>query len=612
MREKMDQKERFPDGFHLVLFFLKGSKQYFACSIFFACLVSLFDLLNPNIISFFVDSVIDDQPSSLPSLVNVWIAAIGGRDYLRAHLYVIGLVVTVIALLGALWRYLFRLSNTKGAETLVRRMRDTLYDQLIHLPFSWYNKNHTGDIIQRCTSDVETIKVFLSDQLTSLFRIAVMIILALGFMFSIHIRLALCAIAFIPVIVLYSFFFHKKIGSAFLHADEEEGRLSAIAQENLTGVRVVRAFGREAYERKRFETRNAAYTEMWVRLMQVMSAFFSISDLFSGLQVMTVVVLGAVYCVQGSLSAGQFIAFVSYNAMLQWPIRTLGRVISNMSKANISVERIRYIMNSEREPVNPDALRPDMKQNIVFDHVSWHYDNDTAEILDDISFEIKAGTTVGILGGTGSGKTTLMSLLDRLYDLPASLGQIRIGKTDIQNIDREYLRRNIGIVLQEPYLFSRTLSDNIRIAKQRADMDDIRNAARLAALDETIAHFEEGYDTYVGERGVTLSGGQKQRTAIAQMLIRKPPVMIFDDSLSAVDAETDAKIRQAIAENTGGSTVILIAHRITTLMNADHIIVLDHGRIAEEGTHKELLAKQGIYRKIYDLQASGLEEEENE
>lgn len=612
MRKKDDQKERFPDGFHLVLYFLKGSKRYFAWSIFFACLVSLFDLLNPNIISFFVDSVIDDQRSNLPSFINTWITSIGGRNYLRANLWVIALLVIVIALLGALWRYLFRLSNTKGAETLVKRMRDTLYDQLIHLPFSWYNKNHTGDIIQRCTSDVETIKVFLSDQLTSLFRIAVMIILALGFMFTIHVRLAFCAVAFIPIIVLYSFFFHKKIGSAFQHADEEEGRLSAIAQENLTGVRVVRAFGREAYERERFEKRNAAYTKMWVRLMQVMSAFFSISDLFSGLQVMTVVVLGAVFCVNGSLSAGQFIAFVSYNAMLQWPIRTLGRVISNMSKANISVERIRYIMNSEREKEVKKALKPDMKQDIIFDHVSWQYDSDAAEILEDVSFKIKAGTTVGILGGTGSGKTTLMSLLDRLYDLPAALGQICIGNTDIQTIDREYLRKNIGIVLQEPYLFSRTLKDNIRIAKQRADMDDIRNAARLASLDEAIEHFDEGYDTYVGERGVTLSGGQKQRTAIAQMLIRKPPIMIFDDSLSAVDAETDAKIRQAVAKNTGDSTVILIAHRITTLMNADHIIVLDHGKIAEEGTHAELLTKQGIYRKIYDLQASGLKEEGNE
>jgi ATP-binding cassette subfamily B protein len=219
-----------------------------------------------------------------------------------------------------------------------------------------------------------------------------------------------------------------------------------------------------------------------------------------------------------------------------------------------------------------------------------------------VTFTVKGGTTVGILGGTGSGKSTLVHLLDRLYELPEKCGRIRIGGTDIADLKASELRKNVGLVLQEPYLFSRTLEDNIRIGLEGASREDVQEASKVACLDTAISHFAEGYDTYVGERGVTLSGGQKQRTAIAQMLIRKPPILIFDDSLSAVDAKTDSEIRMALKKHTTSATVLLISHRITTLMQADQIIVLDRGRIAEMGTHEELLEKQGIYRKIYDLQ----------
>jgi ATP-binding cassette subfamily B protein len=293
--------------------------------------------------------------------------------------------------------------------------------------------------------------------------------------------------------------------------------------------------------------------------------------------------------------------------MLMWPIRNLGRVISNLSKAGISIDRLRYIMNSEIEQDLPQAKTPDMSKDIVFDNVSYQYDNGPSEILDHVSFTVKAGSTVGILGGTGSGKSTLMYLLDRLYDLKD--GTISIGGVDIREMKAEWVRQNVGMVLQEPYLFSRSLGENIKIAEPEADIEEIQHAAKIASLDHAVEHFKEGYETFVGERGVTLSGGQKQRAAIAQMLIRKPPIMVFDDSLSAVDAETDAKIRASLKENTGGSTVILIAHRITTLMNADQIIVMDQGKITETGTHEELIAKNGIYKEIYDLQSRNAEKE---
>ena len=602
------KNRKFGTHTEMVLYFLRGSKRYFVAAVIFAALLSLLDLINPKIVGFTVDSILGDKPSSLPAFINTWIDGIGGTAVLKENLWMIALAIVVVALLTAVCRFSFRVCNSMGAETFVQTMRNDLFGHIMRLPFKWHSENRTGDIIQRCTSDVEQIKMFVSEQLTSLFRVVVLIVLSVVFMLNISVKLTIVSGVFIPLIIGYSFYFHKKIGGQFRIVDEEEGKLSSIAQENLTGVRVVRAFGRETYERSRFEKQNHFYTNMWIRLMQLMAAFWSVGDLFSYGQVIAVMVYGVMLCVRGEITAGDYIAFVQYNNMIRWPIRMLGRVISNLSKAGISIDRLMYIMNSDMEEDSDDALKPDLKQDITFDNVSYTYENGTHEILSDISFTIKAGSTVGILGGTGSGKSTLMYLLDRLYDLPVENGRIMIGDTDIRDISREYLRENIGMVLQEPYLFSRSLYENIRIAAREKGIDEVREAARIASLEDAIEHFKEGYETFVGERGVTLSGGQKQRTAIAQMLIRKPPIMIFDDSLSAVDAETDAKIRAALKENVGESTVILIGHRITTLMNADQIIVMDKGRITESGTHDELLKNQGIYRQIYDLQMQQSEE----
>lgn len=343
-----------------------------------------------------------------------------------------------------------------------------------------------------------------------------------------------------------------------------------------------------------------------------MALFWGAGDLISGLQVMLIVILGAVFCVRGSMTAGEFIAFISYNAMLTWPVRSLGRMISEMSKAGVSIERIRYIMNSDAEQDKPEAElagegTPEMRGDIEFHNVSFSYGD--APILSDISFKIPQGTTFGILGGTGSGKSTLMHLLNRLYDLPKENGRITIGGVDIADMKGSWVRSHIGMVLQESFLFSRTIAENIGITRRGMSLSDIRWAASIACVDEAISEFSKGYDTVVGERGVTLSGGQKQRTAIARMLTQRTPIMVFDDSLSAVDSETDAKIRQALKRNLGDSTVILISHRVTTLMQAECILVLDKGRVAELGSHEELIKKKdGIYRRIYDMQMTLPEE----
>ena len=586
--------------------FLKGSKRYFLITILAAGVTALADMLQPQIIRAAVDCALGGKEADFPAFVMDLVDRIGGFQYLGQHLWIMALAVLIVALVQVLSQYAFRVYNTKASETLVKTMRDQLFSHIQRLPFSWHMKNRTGDIIQRCTSDIDTTKNFLSEQLTAIFRIALLLVLSITFMLSMHPLLTLIALIPTPIIILYSFHFHNQVHDGFEKCDESEGKLSAMAQENLTGVRVVRAFGQERAEINKFGKQNDHYTALWEKMGKTLSQFWSISDILSGVQVMLVVIFGAYFCIHGDLHSGEYIAFISYNSMLVWPIRQLGRMISELSKAGVSIDRVAYIMNSPAEQDDPEATDAPMDGDICFEHVSFGYEN-SPKILHDIDFTMKAGTTLGILGGTGSGKSTLMLLLDKLYPLEEGCGKITIGGTDIRKIKTAHLRRNIGMVLQEPYLFSRTIAENIGIVSPELDMEAIRSAAQAAALDESITSFTAGYNTMVGERGVTLSGGQKQRAAIARMLVNDTPIMIFDDSLSAVDTETDAKIRQAIAQRFGKASVILISHRITTLSAADKIIVLDGGRIAEEGTHDTLKEAGGIYQKIYEAQSGNQE-----
>ena len=586
--------------------FLKGAKRYFLITVLAAGVTALADMIQPQIIRAAVDCALGGKEADFPAFVMDLVNSIGGFAYLGKHLWIMAAAVLVVAVFQVASQYIFRVYNTKASETLVKSMRDQLFSHIQRLPFSWHMKNRTGDIIQRCTSDIETTKNFLSEQLTSVFRIVILLILSIYFMVSMHGLLTVIALIPMPLIIAYSIHFHGKIHEGFMDCDENEGKLSAMAQENLTGVRVVRAFGQERAELDKFTKQNDYYTSLWVKMAKIMSRFWSVSDIFSGIQVMLVVVFGAYFCIRGSLSEGEYIAFISYNSMLVWPIRQLGRMISEMSKAGVSIDRVFYIMNSPAESDEPEAMDAAMDGDICFEHVNFAYEN-SPELLHDISFTVKAGTTLGILGGTGSGKSTLMLLLDKLYLLEEGCGRITIGGTDIRKIRTEHLRRNIGMVLQEPFLFSRTIAENIGITSPQIDMEAIRTAARAAALDDSITSFAQGYETMVGERGVTLSGGQKQRTAIARMLTQETPIMIFDDSLSAVDTQTDARIREAISQKFGKATVILISHRITTLSAADKIIVLDRGRIVEEGTHEELKCGGGIYQKIFETQSGSRE-----
>ena len=568
----------------LILTFARGARGYFFIVLLASLASTCLNALIPRIFSFTIDFVL----------------GVDGIGFFKEHLWVLAFGVIAIALLNGFSVFFYRTYTAKAGETFAKNMRDLLFSHVQRLPMKWHSKNQTGDIIQRCTADVEVIRNFVVTQVLEVFRTVFLVVISLTMMFSMNFRLTLTALVFIPVIVAYSGVFFHLISRNFTAADEAEGELSTVVQETATGVRVIRAFGREKFEIDQFDQKNHIYANLWIRLGTLSGLYWGIGDLITGFQIICIIVLGAVQAVSGEITAGEFVAFASYNTTLAWPVRGLGRILSEMSKAGVSFDRVNYILASAEEEMSEEGQVPD-SLDIAFHGVTFAYENGQ-NVLEDICFHIEEGTTCGILGGTGSGKSSLIHLLDRLYELEEGQGEITIGGIRIQDIPKKWLREHIGMVLQEPFLFSRTIRENIAAAHPSASMEEIREAAKIACVDDAIMSFPDGYHTIVGERGVTLSGGQRQRIAIARMLLTKSPIMIFDDSLSAVDTETDAKIRHALKERMEHATVILISHRITTLMEADKIIVLNHGRIEEIASHGELIQHDGIYRKIYDIQ----------
>lgn len=589
------------EGFRLIMPYTKGLMGFFILTAL-AIIVRVFvNFATPQVIRFTVDSVIKSEPLKLPQILGNLIKTVGGIEIIRQNLWIPALFIVAFSLVTCVCDYVSKVSIAKGSEGLVRNLRNHLYQHIQRLPYSWHTKNQTGDIIQRSTADVDLIRRFIANQLAEMFRIIMLIIIALILMFSMNVKLSLIALTFIPIIMTYTGIFYGIISKKFKDADEADGALYSTAQENLTGVRVVRSFGREKHELEKFEKKNNAFASLWIKLGHQLSIYWAIGDLFSGFQVLTIIVFGAIEAVRGSITLGEFLAFASYNSMLVWPIRAFGRVLSEMSKAKVSLKRISEILNEPEEVDDENAITPRLDKDIEFKNVTFKY-GEAKPIIENLNFKIKAGTTFAILGGTGSGKTTIMHLLNRLYDLEEGNGSIEIGGVNIYDIRLSYLRNNIGMVLQEPFLYSKTIKENIAIATENINMKDVEYATSIASVHDAIEGFTSGYETVVGERGVTLSGGQKQRVAIARMLMQNAPIMVFDDSLSAVDSETDAKIRASLKNNRKNATTILISHRITTLMQADSIMVLDKGKIVDMGTHGELIKREGIYKDIYDVQ----------
>jgi ATP-binding cassette subfamily B protein len=536
-------------------------------------------------------------------LLGYYVDNILGQESLLSVLPLVGLAFVGLALVQGAFTFLAGRQAARTAEGVVLRLRNYLYDQIQRLSFTYHDHTSTGELIQRCTSDVDALRRFFADQAIGAGRIVLLFVVNLVALLLLNWQLALLSIVVVPIIVVMSLFFFRRVTKAYEAYQEQDAVLSTTLQENLSGVRVVKAFARQAYERDKFEGDNWEKFMRGRRLLVMHSLYWPISDILCGFQMVAGFTIGALMAINGTITVGTYLAYAGMVIWLIWPMRNLGRLIVQMSTGLVSFGRVTKVIAEEREPLDEGIKTlPDCVQGeISFHDVGFEYDEDNP-VLKEIAFDCEPGQIVALLGATGSGKTSLVNLLPRFYEYTS--GSLTLDGVELKDYPRHFLRQQIGIVEQEPFLFSRTIRENIGYGAGREVSDaEVEAVAQAAAIHDSIVSFPDGYDTLVGEKGVTLSGGQKQRIAIARTLLRDPCILILDDSTSSVDTETEAKIRGALEHLMRGRTTFIIAHRIQSLMQADLILVLDKGRIVERGTHDELVARGGIYRRIYDMQA---------
>jgi len=520
------------------------------------------------------------------------------------NLWLAAVLMSGFTALAGYFTYLRGRLSSVAAENVILRLRDQLYDQLQHLPCSYFDTAPTGDLIQRCTSDVETMRQFLVSQVVEIGRAVLMLIIPLPLMLVIDWRMTAMSVILIPPIVAFSMIFFRRVRSSFEKVDQAEGRLTSTLQENLTGIRVVRAFARQQFEIEKFAARNSEHRDLDNNLYRLLAVFWSASDVLCIGQMGIVVIAGGRWIADGSLGVGSFFFFLTSVGMFIWPVRMMGRILTELGKATVAVGRIQEILGHPRETTPENRLLIpqhgiDRLGEIVFRNVTFAHRKDTAAI-EDVSFQLPVGRTLALFGPSGSGKSTIVNLLLRLYD--PSRGVIEMDGRNICNVDRKDVRRQISVVMQEPFLYSKTVRENLSIGHASATHGDIVQATAAACVHDTVMEFEQGYDTLVGERGISLSGGQRQRVALARALLRRPTILILDDALSAVDTETESQILDALARRRGRSTTIVIAHRLSTLMTADEILVLDRGRVVQRGTHETLKDSPGMYRRVWMIQ----------
>lgn len=579
---------------------------HFLWALIATIMMVIIGFLTPLLLSEIVDSILGSEPFTMPDFLMNPINALGGRDFLRQNLWIPALALILMNVVNGVFTFIKGRSSAIASENIARKLRNDLYRHLQHLPFAYHVKAQAGELIQRCTSDVDTIRRFLAVQVMEVVNTVLMVVIAMSILLPRSVPITLYSLILVPPLFCFATWFFKMVHKSFEVADEADGVLNAVLQENLSGVRVVRAFGQQEREVEKFDRVNNDLRKKNLRLNELLAIYWGGGDAISMTQTLLTLVVCIIYACNGWITVGTLIVFTSTLGMLLFPIRQLGRTLSDAGKAMVSMKRVQAILHEEAEPDEPNALKPDLHGDIVFDHVSFAYPDDNVPVLRDVSFTIPAGKTAAVLGGTGSGKSTMMYLLQRLYT-PTG-GKITIGGVDIQQIDRKYLRAHVGLILQEPFLYSKSIRENVGITAPEQEAERIEHAADIASASGFIAKADKGWETVVGERGVTLSGGQKQRIAIARTLLKDNNILIFDDSLSAVDTETDAQIRAALSHEQKDVTTLIISHRVTTLSQADLILVLENGQITQQGTHAELCSQPGLYQRINSIQ-NALEEE---
>lgn len=557
--------------------------------------------LTPLVFSETIDVLLSNGASFMPEWIKAPVRTMGGRDFLRANLWIVAALIVVLNVINGVFSYYKERNTATAGESIAKDLRERLYRQLSYLSFAYHVRAETGDLIQRCTSDVETVRRFLSTQLVEAVRAVIMTAIAFVILFNRHAEIALYSLVLVPIMFVSSYVFFTKITKSFRLSDESEGKMSNVLQENLTGVRVVRAFGMQQREVEKFDAASQDFRRKTFRLYKHLAVYWGSMDCVTMLQIMITLLICVVKAIQGEITVGTLVVFTSYISMLLYPIRQLGRILSDAGKSVVALSRIRTVLEENEEKTEEGALQPPLNGDIVFDHVSFAYEEGN-EVLKELCMTIPAGKTVALLGNTGSGKSTVVHLLQRLIE-PTS-GTITIGGVDIRKIDRWYLRAHVGLMLQEPFLYGRTVKGNLSIAVPDAPEERVMEMSRIAHADGFIREFDRGYDTLIGERGVTLSGGQRQRVAIARTLLKDNDILVFDDSLSAVDMQTDRAIREELNNTRQGVTTIIISHRINTLCEADRIFVLENGSLSDQGTHEELTHRDGLYRQIFAIQSA--------
>ena len=525
-------------------------------------------------------------------------------DSLTSSLIWIGLGFIGLAAFEGAFSFLSGRLAAYTAEGITRRLRDFLFDHIQRLSFSYHATTPTGDLIERVTSDVDSLRRFFSEQAIGMGRIILLFVINFVAILNLNVKLALVSVIVIPLILLVSLWFFKKVTKAYEEYQTQEALLSTTLQENLTGVRVVKAFARQDYEKSKFEKDNWGKYLKGKILLLMHSMFWPLSDIVLGFQMLFGFIYGANMTIRGEISLGTYIAYIGLVVWLIWPIRNLGRIIVSTSTGMVSYSRLMEVVKQQREPLFDGKHQPEgaARGDLLFENVSFMYSDGKSDVLKNVSFHAKPGQAIALLGSTGSGKTSLVNLLPRFHEYTG--GRVLLDGVELKEYSRAYLRKQIGIVEQEPFLFSRSIRENIMYGVEReVPTEEVERAAKAAAVHEVILTFPDGYNTMVGEKGVTLSGGQKQRVAIARTLLKNPRILILDDSTSSVDTETESEIREALNGLMKDRTTFIIAHRIQSVMAADLILVLDKGEVLQMGTHTELLAQgDGMYRKIYDIQ----------